>query len=273
MPTGDKRRRRTARTPSAATIAKGLRGEFFPEDIHLYRIDRHTFTLSLVGETTQLDGEAQSNEPGVEHNMANRFETNIRNLSGINTERSILVIMATPGGYWEQGMRIFSAILTCPNPVTILATDNARSMSSIIPLAADRFILTPSAKYMFHHGSYDFSGLTQEGITDFRELIKTRELMLQIYTARLQEQGKFKRKRWSRSRIYNMLEREMEKSIDVWLSTDEAVEWGFSDSLLSKAEDLNKIRAKKRNDARREAMFRVLRASINVDINVKTTFP
>lgn len=257
------------RSKTSQSMKRDLRkGEWVLEDHHEYRVDRHTFTIYLANEQTSLwSNEEEHHEPSVEHNMANRFETNIRLLSNINPKEPILVVLASDGGYWEPGMQIFSAILSCPNPVTVVATRNARSMTSMIPLAADKFVMRPPANYMFHHGYYGFYGIVQQALTEIYELIRSREMMLQMYTSRLREQGRFQRKRWSRERITEMLEGCMKEKIDAWLSADEAVDWGFVDAVFSGSPS-EVPRAKKKNVKRREAMERVLRQTVNVEITV-----
>ena len=265
--TSNKRKRLHGRSdlPSEIEISRGLRGDFVLEDVQLYRVDRHTFTIYVGGEPTVISSHSpESEEPGVEHNMADRFELNLGILSGIDPDRPILIKQSSCGGDWEEGMKMFSAILTGSNPGTVLATKFARSMTSIIPLAADRFVIRPPAQYMFHHGTYRFEGLTQEAETDFIELVKTREMMLRIYLARLREQGKFKR--WSMDRIREMIQRQMEKKVDVWLSTDEAKQWGFADDVFDG--DWNKLRAIKKNNEHRQRMLEVIRLPIDVKVVV-----
>jgi len=252
-------------SPSQAFIGKKLLGDFILEDVHTYRLSRHDFIIYLGGEETEILGsEPESYEPGVEHNMADRFERNLCLLSGINRARPILVIQTTCGGDWDAGIQILNAIIDCPNPVTVLATKWARSMSSIIPLAADRFVLRASCKYMYHHGSFSSEGLMQEARTQFIELEKSREMMLRIYTGRLKAQGKFTR--WSQGCIYKMLNEEIEKRIDVWLDADEAVRWGFADSVFEGNQ--RTLRAKQKNTKRREQLRKLLRVPIRIDINV-----
>lgn len=263
---GKKKKLHAIRSPSGEVISRALLGDFIPEDVHLYRINRHTFTVYVGGEPAIVSNEVDSrlNEPGVEYNMADRFEINLGILSGIDPDRPILIVVASCGGDWEAGMQMFSAILSCPNPTTVLVTKWARSMTSIIPLAADKFVMRPPAKYMFHYGTYGFGGLVQEVATDFVELMKSREMMLNLYAARLKEQGKFSR--WSKGRIREMLTRQVEKKIDVWLYADEAKQWGLVDDIFDG--NHNTLRALKKDEKRRKTMFEVLRVSTEVKIDI-----
>lgn len=254
---------RQVKLPSSATLKKALLGDYLPEDIHDYRIDRHTFTIFLGGEETVLYGnEPDSIEPGIEHNMADRFERNLHVLSSMDSNRPICIKQASVGGDWYAGMQMFSAILSCPNPVTVIAMRNARSMTSLIPLAADKFLLRPPTQYMFHHGSYEFSGLTQEALTDLLELLREREMMLRIYTARLKERGRFKN--MEEKEIYKMLETLMEKRTDVWLSPVETRTWGFADGIISGPITRAHL-ATKRNERRRREMSKIVAATFRVE--------
>lgn len=245
---------------------RALLGDFMLEDIHDYRVDRHTFTVYLGGDPSHPgpEHEMEYGEPGVEYMMADRFEINLGLLSGIDQNRPILINMSSCGGYWDDGMKIFSAILTCPNPVTVLATKWARSMTSIIPLAADRFVIRPPVQYMFHLGEYVFNGLAQQFKTDYVELEKQNELMLRIYTTRMREQGIHSK--WSVDAIRALLERNIKDHIDVWLSSEEAVRWGFADAVFDGNHET--LRAPTKNLARRERTLEVLRKPIKIEVHV-----
>ncbi len=250
-------RKKLIRRVQDPQVSKALLGDFFPEDIHTYRVDRHNFIVYLGGDPN-AHTEGDNSEPGVEFNMADRFERNLDMLSGIDPERSILIKMSSCGGYWEEGMKIFGAILTCPNPVTVLGTKWCRSMTSIIPLAADKFVIRPPAQYMFHHGTYAINKTVQEVKTDMVEMEKQTEMMLRIYVARLKSQGIHKSD--SEEDIKKMLSDYMEKKIDVWLSADEAQRWGFTDGVFEG--NRKTLRATKVNTARRERMRAVLREKL-----------
>lgn len=243
---------------------KAMSGDFIPEDVHSYRINRPDFSVYLGGDTQAIIDDDGMSEPGVEFNMADRFEMNLSILSGISHTRPILVRMASCGGMWDEGMQIFSAIATCPNPVTVVANKWARSMTSIIPLAADRFMIRPPAQYMIHRGSYATFGIDQEADTNDVERRKSREVMMRLYIARLREQGSMCQ--WSERRIRTWIEEGFERDIDVWLSADEAVHLGFADGLF--LGDHKNLRATRKNPERRQRMLEVVRRPVKVDIRV-----
>jgi ATP-dependent protease ClpP protease subunit len=241
-------------------------GDHYLDDIHAYRINRDTFSIYIGGDPTLMGNEGA--EPGVDFNMADRFELNLDVLSSIDKHRPIVVNMSSCGGFWEEGMKMFSAILACPNPITVVATKHARSMTSLIPLAADKFIIRPPATYMFHRGTYVIEALDEEVETEDNERRKAVEMMLRIYVARLREQGKFKTH--SEARIKNMLLQSMREKINVHLTADEAVAWGFADAIYLgwNLEEKEEYRATKVNIDRRHAMMEVLRKPITLKFEI-----
>ena len=241
---------------------KYTHNDYFLDDVHSHRINRELFSLYIGGDPTHFGNEGV--EPGVDYSMADRFELNLDILSSIDTTRPILVNMASCGGSWDEGMQMFSAMLTCPNPITVLAAKHARSMTSIIPLAADKFVIRPPATYMYHRGTYAIESLDEEVETEDIERRKANERMLRIYTVRLKEQGKFKS--WSESRIKSMLRTTIKDKINVHLSADEAVSWGFADEVYTG--NNKELRAAQVNINRRQKMMETLRSTINVTINV-----
>lgn len=238
---------------------KSLTGDFVLEDVHLYRVNRHTFTI-YVGGDPQHSASEDYEEPGVEYLMADRFEMNLSILSGIDSNRPILVHLASCGGDWYAGMQMFAAILTCPNPVTVLATRWARSMTSIIPLAADRFVMRPPARYMIHDGSAVLSGTVKEVLTDSEEMRKACEVMMRLYVARLKERGPHKQK--SDEDLTAVLRDLMDRKSDVWFAADEAKRWGFVDHVFDG--NWSNLLATSTNQARRKRMLSVLRKPVHL---------
>ena len=240
-------------TTAPTTVRKRLMGDYALDNWHTHRVDRENFII-YVGSDPRHDANHHEGEMGVEHAMADRFEMNLNILTHIDAKRPILVQMGTCGGDWYAGMQMFSAILTATNPITVLGTRHNRSMSSIIPLAADRFVMRPPAQYMFHYGTDAYEGHAGEPLwTWFEEAKKFNDMMLRIYVARLKDQGKHKH--WHPAKIRHMLEDSLRRRSDVFLSTDEAVQWGFADGVALGPVD----RAAKRHTERRRTMMAVLR--------------
>jgi ATP-dependent protease ClpP protease subunit len=181
-------------------------------------------------ETRASGNEDPDPNPGVDFTMANRFIRNLMTCQNENPNKDIVLHMKTGGGYWDEGMAIYDAIRACPVHITILNYSTARSMSSLIFLAANKRVMMPHATFMFHRGTLGFSGTVSSAFSfvDFEKL--TQEQMLNIYTKALKEQGKYKNK--STANIKEMLKFQMDRKEEVYLSAKDAVSWGFADAIF-----------------------------------------
>lgn len=245
-----------ARLTPRRRLTKSLLSDYALDNWHNHRVDREAFIIYVGSDPRQEQNDV--NESGVEHHMADRLELNLNILSHLNPKRPVLIVMGTCGGSWEAGMQMFGALLCCSNPTTLLGVRHCRSMSSIIPLAADRFVMRPPTEFMYHYGTWNFEGLAgEEAWTSFESLRATNDMMLRLYVGRLKEQGIWSKKH--PAAIRHMLEENLRRKVDVFLSTDDAVKWGFSDGIgIGPVE-----RAQKRNTKRRNSILSILRKPIN----------
>ena len=193
--------------------------------VHEFGIDVPNRELYLVGEPTLLTDE----DPGVEYMMASRIIRNLRMLV-LRGDGPILIHMKSCGGYETEGFAIYDTILSCPCHVTILSYTHARSISSIILQAADHRVLMPSSYFMFHRGTLEVDG----DVTAVQSYIQFSKLwerqMLDIYTAKMKQKGKYIK--WSEKRIRELIDEEMNKKVDVYLTAQEAVDWGLADCVF-----------------------------------------
>jgi len=200
--------------------------------IHEYGLDLKTNNIYLYGEKDYAlgAGSESTNEPGVEYIMAGKFIKNLNLCMRINHSSPILIHMKTCGGDWESGMAIYDAVKSCPTPVTIINYTHARSMSSIIFLSANKRIMMPSSHFMFHDGtiSIDSTIKSAESFVNFNK--KTTQVMLNIYYNTMKDNGKFKGK--TKQFIYQWLIGMMNKKEEVYLTAEEAVKYGFADSIF-----------------------------------------
>jgi ATP-dependent protease ClpP protease subunit len=237
-----------------------FQGDSVLEDVHDYKFDRRQLIVYLFPMDSELDAEGELFDRAIDYEMANRFEMNMNLASSMGMEagESILVISSTWGGEWEAGMQIASTILNCPIPVTFYAKRVSRSMSSIAPLFADKFVLDDSAMYMLHRGEYGFHGLDLQASTDDRLRREGTERMLDIYVARMKSQGMYKRR--SEESLKDMLNKWIKDKIDVWTDPLDAVDIGFADGVFDG--DWSNLRTRTINTKRREIMRSVLRKKI-----------
>ena len=198
-------------------------------NIHENNIDLKANHIYLFGEESYIHPEMEATEPGVEFSMANRFIKNLNILMRVS-DSPILIHMKTCGGDWAEGMAIYDAIRACPNPITILNYTHARSMSSLIFLAANKRVMMPHSTYMFHEGTMGMSGTTKQYFTEAEELKKTNDAMMDIYAKTLKEQGKYKK--WSEARIKKRIKELMDQKEEVYLDAAETTDWGFADEIF-----------------------------------------
>jgi len=174
----------------------------------------------------------ENGEPGVEYRMANRFIKNLHYLSGRDAKKPILIHMKTCGGYVEEGMAIYDAILSVPNPISIINYTHARSMSSIILQAANKRIMMPNSYFMFHEGDQAVSGTFKQvnSIVDFGKRFS--DTMTTIYAERMKHTPKASMRTWTMARIKDWLVHEMDRKEDVHLTASETIAIGLADEIF-----------------------------------------
>lgn len=172
----------------------------------------------------------ESEEPGIEHTMANRAIKNLHILLSTSRTAPVTIHMELTGGYVSDGFAIYDTIKAMPYPITIINYAGASSMSGYVLQAADKRIMMKNSHYMFHDGS-DYNAGTMKQVVSSVEFSKIQDdKCTQIYVEALSKTGKYKNK--SQSWIRRKLRSIMDKKEDVYLTAEEAVEWGFADEVL-----------------------------------------
>jgi len=197
--------------------------------IHDYGLDPEKREIYLFGREEYAWRNEELAEPGIEYTIANQFIKNLRVLQSLG-DAPILIHMKTCGGDWVEGMAIYQAILTCPVFCTILNYTHARSMSSIIFLAADYRVMMPYSTYMVHRGTTGFEGTVTQLETEFKQNQIAERQMFDIYIEQMKASPKFAN--WSDKRIENWLRKKMKDEEEVYFSAEEAVELGFAHSVF-----------------------------------------
>jgi len=205
--------------------------------LHEYGIDINARNLYLMGEPQFQIGvgtydEEEMAEATIGFVAANRFIKNLNAFQEIEGEDPVLVHMNTHGGSWTSGMAIYNAIKWSPLDVVALNYGEARSMSSIIPLAADHFVMMPDdTRYMFHMGTVSFEGTGTQFETYYQEWKKSNERMLRIY---MEAMGRphSKVNHWPYDAKRAWLVSQMQKHEDAYLDPEEAVHYGFAHEIF-----------------------------------------
>lgn len=200
--------------------------------LHEYDLDlasNHIYLFGSEAYNVGNGGEFDS-EPGIEYIIANRFIRNLNLCMRVNPNEPILIHMKTCGGYWEEGMAIYDAIKSCPFPVTILSYTHARSMSSLIFQAANKRVMMPHSTFMFHDGTLGIEGTVKQVNSSVEFSKVCDDQMMKIYVDAMKHQGKFMHR--SRKWIQAWLRDQMDKKEDVYLAAEQAVEFGFADTIF-----------------------------------------
>ena len=148
-------------------------------------------------------------------------------LESLDEKKPILLVINSPGGSVDSGFAIWDLIQMIKPPVFTLVMGLAASMGSILSLAAakgKRFATTYS-RIMIHQPL--IGGTIYGQATDLeiqaKEIIKTRELLVQIY---VEKTGK------TQKQIEKALDR------DTWMSAEEAKAFGLLDEVVTSFKDI-----------------------------------
>lgn len=143
-----------------------------------------------------------------------------------NPEEEIVLNIDSIGGSTAAGSQIFTAIKEHKGKTTAKINARAYSISSIVPLAADEVLMSPTALYMIHNVSLNGTG------GDYREYQKKAD-MLKNATDGL-AQMYVDKTGIPLDEILDMMNKE------TFLNAQQAKEKGFVDAILfEKAEDLS----------------------------------
>lgn len=212
------------------------------EMVHTHCLDLKNRHVWLHGTPIQLTtADDAGPEAMIEYMNASKFIKNLHLLMMQSESEPVLIHLHTCGGIWEEGMAIYDAIRSMPNQVTIVNHTHARSMSSVILQAADIRIMMPNSCFMFHQGQMgaEAEAKTFYSISDWYR--RTDNIMTGIYAEKVRAGNKFRSK--SIKQIVSIIKRAMDKRGDVFLTAEEAIDWGFADHIFTSWKDVAKIRA------------------------------
>jgi ATP-dependent Clp protease protease subunit len=146
--------------------------------------------------------------------------------------RNVTVHINSPGGDVMAGAEIYSALrehsLNGRGRVTVIVTALAASAASVIAMAGDEILMSPTAYMMIHNPWSIVAGDAKEMRKTARTLDVISEGLINAYQQRT---GK------SRDELKRMLEAE------TWMSAGTAVEQGFADGIYGVEAGQNAVRA------------------------------
>lgn len=194
--------------------------------IHNFSINIQTREL-FIGPNNNVENEFAE----IDHRVADTFIKNICFLNSKN-DNPIIVHMYLNGGSWEYGLAIYDVIKTSTSRVYIIVYGQAISMSSVILQAGYRRILSPNTCVTIHEGISEWDG-TSKGLIAYAEQMKNdNNTLLDIYIERCKKAKIFKNK--TAKQIKNFIQKQLNNNQEWYLSSLDAVKYGFADYILDK---------------------------------------
>lgn len=191
----------------------------------------HTYDIDVKNRIIYVHAEFEAEESGVDFRMASKFIMNLDHLNFLSSE-PITVKVLSYGGCWNYGMAIYDAIKNSKAPVTTISYAHARSMSSIIPQAATKRVISKNCDFMVHYGTYADSGDFRQVVNGMKHYERTNSIMFDIYATRCVNGQFFKEKNFTVDEVRNFIKEKIEILTDWWLTAEEAVYYGFMDEVV-----------------------------------------
>lgn len=153
-------------------------------------------------------------------------------LEKINFKEITIKLISCNGGDFTDCIAIYSAIRLCKSPVKMIGYGYLCSSGTVIMQAADRRVLTQECEFMVHHGSLAFDQPVVSAKSMMKWSNRNSKLMLDIYASRCIEGSFFTARGYSLSRVKKFIDTKMRSEGDVWLTSTDALEYGFIDEII-----------------------------------------
>lgn len=195
------------------------------DTIHLHNINTDTGELFLFEPASTDDMEG-----GITAATAAQFMRNFLYLDRMDSPNQIILHINASGGDWVHGMAMYDVIRNSNKRVVAINYGEARSMSSLIFLAADARIMTPHSKFMLHAGSEAVAGTVKQVLTAAKQTRYNQKVMLEIYLTAMRGARVFKG--LDKAALKKWLVGRMDAEEEVYFNAEEAVKYGFADQIL-----------------------------------------
>ena len=191
----------------------------------------HNSSIDVKRRIIYVHSEMDSEESGVDFRMAVNFIKNLDYLNSISNQ-PITLKMLSYGGCWNYGMAIYDAIANSKSYVTFISYAHARSMSSIIPQAANKRLINKHCDFMVHYGTYEDSGDFRQVSSGLKFTEKQNDVMLHIYANKCIKGEYFREREMDHKKTFNYIKNKIDKLTDWWMTAEEAVYYGFMDKVI-----------------------------------------
>ncbi|WP_377288248.1 ATP-dependent Clp endopeptidase proteolytic subunit ClpP [Rhizobium sp. SG2393] len=161
----------------------------------------------------------------VEDHMATLVCAQLLFLEAENPKKEIALYINSPGGVVTSGMAIYDTMQFIRPAVSTLCIGQAASMGSLLLAAGhkDMRFATPNSRIMVHQPSGGFQGQASDIERHARDIIKMKRRLNEVYVKHC-------------GRTYEEVEQTLDR--DHFMSSDEALEWGLVDKIITSREAL-----------------------------------
>lgn len=120
----------------------------------------------------------------VDDHSAKHVVDRLMYLEMMDPGKEIELIINSPGGYITSGFTVYDTMKGISSPVATTCTGYAASMGSLLLTAGEkgRRRILPHAKVMIHQPSGGARGQASDIVIQMEEIIKTKELLAEIYS-------------------------------------------------------------------------------------------
>lgn len=194
--------------------------------------DVHTHSLDVKNRYIYIHGHfgdhPEDTEPTIDYRVCNKFIKNMNILSATN--EPIFVFLSSCGGSVEYGFSIFDLIKNSNSHIICIGHGFVASLSTILMQAADTRLIYPNTTFLVHDMSIAMEGKRLEVINDVNASKKLFEKILDIYIEKMKDGKKFQGK--SLSQIRTFLVKRLRNTPEIYLSAEEALNWGLIDGII-----------------------------------------
>jgi ATP-dependent Clp protease protease subunit len=166
----------------------------------------------------------------VEDGMATLVCAQLLFLEAENPKKEISLYINSPGGVVTSGMAIYDTMQFIKPPVSTLCIGQAASMGSLLLCAGhkDLRFATPNARIMVHQPSGGFQGQASDIERHAQDILKMKRRLNEVYVKHT-------------GRDYETIERTLDR--DHFMTSDEAMEFGIIDKVISTREAIEGVSA------------------------------
>ncbi|QRM54990.1 ATP-dependent Clp endopeptidase proteolytic subunit ClpP [Sinorhizobium sp. BG8] len=166
----------------------------------------------------------------VEDNIASLVCAQLLFLEAENPKKEIALYINSPGGVVTSGMAIYDTMQFIRPAVSTLCIGQAASMGSLLLAAGhkDMRFATPNARIMVHQPSGGFQGQASDIERHARDILKMKRRLNDIYVKHC-------------GRTYEEVEQTLDR--DHFMSSEEALDWGLIDKVITSREAIEGVQA------------------------------